>query len=211
MIYVRGCYVDRVEIKSFGRLVEDDATTMLIALRDIKMSRGGYCDAQYEINWHVTDRNGPVKNSNGDTVTWCKLQYVDNRWIYCRNNICTRFTRKELKTSILYVRDKNTFVSLDELLSTIISILVGVGIPEQYFFSQKQREFLKNCGALRAMEDRLIDVNNRINMLEERIEKDSQTERDDETNQNLYLMRQNLENALFDRDNAERFLAAINI
>lgn len=211
MIYVRGCYVDRVEIKSFGRLVEDDATLMLIALRDIKMSRGGYCDATYEIDWHVTDRNGPVKDSNGDTVAWCKLQYVGNQWIYCHNNICMRFTRKELKTSILYVRDEDTFVSLDELLSTIISILVGVGIPEQYFFSQKQREFLKNCGARRAMEDRLIDVNARINLLEQRIEQDSQTERDDETNQNLCLMRRSLENALFDRDNAERFLAAINI
>ena len=61
------------------------------------------------------------------------------------------------------------------------------------------------------MEDRLIDVNNRINMFEERIEQDSQTERDDEANQNLCLMRRSLENALFDRDNAERFLAAINI
>lgn len=211
MIYVRGCYVDRVEIKSFGRLIEDDTTRMLIALRDIKKSRVGYCDTQYEINWHVTDRNGPVKDSNGDTVAWCKLQYVDNQWIYCHNNICMRFTRKELKTSILYRRDEDTFVSLDELLSTIISILVGVGIPEQYFFSQKQREFLKNCGARRAMEGWLIDVNTRINMLEQYIEQYSQTERDDETNQNLYLMRRSLENALFDRDNAERFLAAINI
>lgn len=211
MIYVRGCYVELVEIKSFGRLVEDDATTMLIALRDIKMSRGRHCDAQYEINWRVTDRNGPVKDSNGERVEWCKLQYVDNRWIYCHNNVCMQFTRAELKTSILYVRDGDTFVSLDELLSTIISILVGVGIPEQYFFSQKQREFLKNCGARRAMEDRLIDVNNRINMLEERIEQDSQIERDDEANYSLDLMRRSLENALFDRDNAERFLAAINI
>ena len=211
MIYVRGCYVDRAEIKSFGRLVEDDVTIMLIAIRDIKRSKVGHCDVQYEINWHVTDRNGPVKDSNGERVEWCKLQYVDNRWIYCHNNICMQFTRGELKTSILYVRDENTFVSLDELLSTIISILVGIGLPEQYFFSQKQREFLRNCGARRAMEDRLIDVNARIDMLEQRIEQDSQTERDDGTNQNLYLMRQSLENALFDRDNAERFLAAINI
>ena len=211
MIYVRGRYVDRVEIKSFGRLVESDATLMLIALRDIKKSRGGYCDAQYEIDWHVTDRNGPVKDSKGAAVTWCKLQYVDNRWIYCYNNICMQFTRAELKTSILYVRDENTFVSLDELLSTIISILVEVGIPKQYVFSRKQREFLKNCGARRAMENRLIDISDRIDMLEQRIEQDSQTERDDETNQNLYLMRRSLENALFDRDNAERFLAAINI
>lgn len=211
MIYVRGCYVDRVEIKSFGRLVEDDVTLMLIALSDIKMSSRGYCDVQYEINWHVTNRNGPVKDSNGDTVAWCKLQYVDNRWIYCHNNICMQFSRDELKTSILYVRDGEVFVSLDELLSTIISILVGVGIPEQYFFSQKQREFLKNCGARRAMENRLIDLHDRINMLEERIEQDSQDERDDETNQNLILLRRSLENALFDRDNAERFLAAINI
>lgn len=211
MIYVRGCYVDRVEIKSFGRLTEDDATMMLIALRDIKMSRLSHCDAQYEIDWHVTDRNGSVKDSNGDPVAWCHLQYVGNRWIYCHNNICMRFTRRELKTSILYVRDGDVFVSLDELLSTIISILVGVGIPEQYFFSQKQREFLKNCGARRAMEDRLIDLHKRINALEERIELDSQTERDDETNRSLDLMRQTLENALFDKDNAERFLAAINI
>lgn len=211
MIYVRGCYIDRVEIKSFGKLVEDDATTMLIALRDIKRSRRSHTNVQYEINWHVTDRNGPVKDSNGDTVAWCKLQYVGNRWIYCHNNICMQFTRPELKTSILYVRDGDVFVSLDELLSTIISILVGVGIPEQYFFSQKQREFLKNCGARRAMEDRLIDINRRINILEERIEQDSQTERDDETNLSLNLMRGSLENALFDRDNAERFLAAINI
>lgn len=211
MIYVRGCYVDRVEIKSFGRNIEEDVTLMLIALRDIKMSRGGYCDAQYEIDWHVTDRNGPVKDNNGDTVAWCKLQYVGNQWIYCHNNICMRFTRKELKTSILYVRDEDAFVSLDELLSTIISILVGIGIPEQYFFSKKQREFLKNCGARRAMEDRLIDVSARIDMLEQRIEQDSQNERDDEVNYSLDLMRRSLENALFDRDNTERFLAAINI
>ena len=211
MIYIRGCYVDRVEIKASGRNIEDDVTLMLVALRDIKKSRKSYCDAQYEINWHVTDRNGRVKDSNGDTVEWCKLQYIDNRWVYCHNNICLRFTRGELKKSILYMRGEDTFVSLDNLLDTIISILVGVGIPEQYFFSQKQREFLKNCGARRAMEDRLIDINSRIDMLEERIEQDSQAERDDETNQNLYLMGRSLENALFDRDNTERFLAAINI
>lgn len=211
MIYVRGCYVDRVEIKSFNRNIEEDVTLMLIALRDIKRSMGSFCDVQYEINWHVTDRNGPVKDSNGDTVAWCTLQYVDNRWIYCHNNICMQFTRSELKTSILYVRNEDMLVSLDELLGTIISILVGVGIPEQYFFSQKQREFLNNCGARRAMEGRLLDLHNRINMLEERIERDSQNERDDETNQSLDLMQRNLENALFDRDNAERFLAAINI
>lgn len=184
---------------------------MLGALRDIKKSKECYCDVQYEINWHVTDRNGPVKDSNGDTVAWCKLQYVDNRWIYCHNNICMQLSRDELKTSILYMKDDEMFVSLDGLLNTIISILVRVGIPEQYLFSRKQREFLKNCGARRAMEDRLIDVSARINMLENRIEKDSQVERDDEANYSLDLMRRNLENALFDRDNAERFLAAINI
>lgn len=211
MIYSRMCYVDRVEIKSFGRNIEEDATLMLIALRDIKKSRECHCDTQYEINWHVTDRNSSVKDSNGNPVGWCKLQYVDDRWIYCHNNICMQFTRDELKTSILYVRYGDTFVSLHELLSTIISILVRVGIPEQYLFSYKQREFLKNCGARRAMEDRLIDVCARIDMLENRIEQDSQVERDDETNRSIDLMRRNLENALFDRDNAERFLAAINI
>ena len=211
MIYSRASHIDRVEITSFNRNIEEDATLMLIVLRDIKMSMKAYCSAQYEINWRVRDQNPTVTDSNGRRIEWCKLQYVDDRWIYCHNNVCMQFTRDELKTSILYVMDDVVFVSLDKLLGTIISILIGVGIPEQYLFSQKQREFLKNCGACRAMEDRLIDINNRINMLEERIEKDSQTERDDEANQNLYLMRRNLENALFDRDNAERFLAAINI
>lgn len=211
MIYYRRHYVDRVEIKSFGRNIEEDATLMLIALRDIKKSMVDHCDAQYEISWHVTDLNGPVTDSNGELITWCKLRYDNDRWIYCHNNICMQFFRGELKTSILYARDDDWFVSIDELLSTIISILIKVGIPEQYLFSQKQREFLNNCGARRAMEDRLIDVNDRINMLEQRIEQDSQTERDDETNQNLDLMRRSFENALFDRDNTERFLAAINI
>lgn len=211
MIYSHVGHIDQVEIKSFERNIEEDVTMMLIALRDIKKSRESYCNVQYEINWHVTGMLGSVKDSNGEPVEWCKLQYFDNRWTYCHNNICMRFTRKELKTSILYVRGDDVFVSLDDLLSTIISILISVGIPEQYLFSRKQREFLKNCGACRAMEDRLIDVYDRINMLETRIEQDSQTERDDELNYDLALTRQNLENALFERDNAERFLAAINI
>ena len=209
MIFSRASYIDRVEIESFGRNIEEDATLMLVALRDIKMSMKGYCATQYEIKWRVKDHS--VIDSNGDRVEWCKLQYVDNRWIYCHNDICIRFTRNELKTSILYVRDVDVFVSLDNLLNTIISILVGVGIPEQYLFSQKQKEFLINSGARRAMEERLIDISARVNMLNERIERDKQLERDDETNQNLHLMRRNLESALFDKDNAERFLAAINV
>ena len=211
MIYSRASYIDRVEIESFGRNIEEDATLMLIALRDIKMSMKGDCATRYEINWHVRDRTQPVTDSNGDRVEWCKLQYADDRWVYCHNDICMRFTQDEVKTSILYVRDGDEFVSLEKLLNTIISILVSIGIPEQYLFSQKQKEFLNNCGARRAMEERLIDVNSRIDMLEARIEQDSRTERDDETNQNLDLMRRSLENAMFDRDNAERFLAAINI
>lgn len=211
MIYSRKSYVDRVEIKSFGRNVEEDVTLMLIALRDIKMSKKNYCDTQYEINWHVTDRYCSVKDSNGEAVKWCKLQYVDNRWIYCHNNVCMMFSRDELKTSILYVKNDKLLVSLDDLLDTIISILFCVGIPEQYLFSRKQKEFLKNCGARRLMEEKLIDVGARIDMLENRIEKDCQIERDDESNQSLDLMRRSLENALFERDNAERFLAAINI
>ena len=111
----------------------------------------------------------------------------------------------------MYVRGGDRFVSIDNLLNTIISILIAVGIPEQYLFSQKQKEFLVNCGARRAMEVRLIEINDRVRTLEKRIERDSQQERDDETNQNLYLMRRSLESALFDQDNAERFLAAINI
>lgn len=211
MIYSRGCYVDRVEIKSFGRNIEEDATLMLVALHDIKKSMECHCDTQYEINWHVSDRARPVTDSNGDRVKWCKLQYVDNRWIYCHNNVCMQFSREELKTSILYVRDGDMFVFLDELLKTITSILVSVGIPEQYLFSRKQREFLKHCGASRAMEEKIIELNLRINTLEERIERDSQTERDDELNRDLNLMRSTLEHALFERDDAERFLAAINI
>lgn len=211
MIYSRASYVDRVEIKSFGRNIEEDATLMLIALRDIKQSMAGYCTTQYEINWHIRDRAQPVTDSNGDRVGWCKLRYADDRWVYCHNDICVRFTRNELKTSILYTRNGDIFVSLDSLLRTIISILVVIGIPEQYLFSRKQKEFLINCGARRAMEEKLLDINNRVNRLNERIERDSQNERDDETNQNLYLMRRNLESALFDKDNAERFLAAINV
>lgn len=211
MIYSRASYIDRVEITSFGQNVEDDATWALNALRDIKMSVNGYCATQYEINWHVRDRAQPVVDGNGDRVEWCKLQYADDRWIYCHNDICVRFTRDDLKTSILYVRDSNVFVSIENLLKTIISILVAVGIPEQYLFSRKQKEFLINCGARRAMEERLTDVSTRVRMLNDRIERDSQQERDDETNQNLHLMRRSLESALFDKDNAERFLAAINV
>lgn len=211
MIYSRASYIDRVEIKSFGRNIEEDATLMLVALRDIKMSMKGYCATQYEINWRVRDQAQPILDSNGDRVEWCKLQYIDDRWIYCHNDICVRFTRDELKTSILYVKCGDVFVSLEQLLNTIISILVGIGIPEQYLFSQKQKEFLINCGARRAMEERLTDISARVNMLNNRIERDSQQERDDETNQNLHLMRRSLESALFDKDNAERFLAAINV
>lgn len=211
MIYSRASYIDRVEIKSFGRNIEEDATLMLIALRDIKESMKGYCATQYEINWHVRDRDRPVTDSNGDRVEWCKLQYVDNRWVYCHNDICLRFTRNDLKTSILYVKDGDIFVSIERLLNTIISILVAVGIPEQYLFSRKQKEFLINCGARRVMEERLIEINTRVDRLNERIERDCQQERDDESNQSLCLMRRNLESALFDKDNAERFLAAINI
>lgn len=211
MIYSRASYIDRVEIKSFGRNIEEDATLMLIALRDIKKSIAGYCATQYEIKWHVRDQKHPVTDSNGDRVEWCKLQYVDDRWIYCHNNICTRFTRNELETSILYVRDVDGFVSIDRLLHTIISILVGIGIPEQYVFSQKQKEFLNYCGARRAMEEKLVELETRVRMLNDRIEQDSEQERDDETNQNLCLMQRSLESALYDQDNAKRFLAAINL
>lgn len=210
MIYSRASYIDRVEITSFGRNIEEDATFMLIALRDIKASVKGYCATQYEINWHIRDQKHSVTDSNGDRVEWCKLQYVDDRWIYCHNDICMRFSRNELNTSILYVRDGDKLVSIEKLLNTIISILVGVGIPEQYLFSRKQKEFLINCGARRVMEERLIEIDERVRLLNDRIEWDSQHERDDETNQNLYLMRRNLESALFDKDNTERFLAAIN-
>lgn len=211
MIYSRASYIDRVEIESFGRNIEEDATLMLIFLRDIKKSIAGYCATQYEINWHVRDQAQPLVDSNGDRVEWCKLQYVDDRWVYCHNNICVRFTRNELKTSILYIKDGDVFVSLEKLLNTIISILVGVGIPERYLFSRQQKEFLNNCGVRRAMEEKLVEINNRVHMLNERIERDSQQERDDEANQNLHLMRRSLESALFDQDNAERFLAAINV
>lgn len=211
MIYSRASYVDRVEITSFNRNIEDDVTLMLIALRDIKQSMTKYCATQYEINWHIRPQANRVIDSNGDRVEWCKLQYVDDRWVYCHNDICMRFTRNEIKTSILYTRNGDELVSIDSLLNTIISILVTVGIPEQYLFSRKQREFLINCGARRAMEERLTDISARVNMLNERIERDTQQERDDETNQNLYLMRRHLELARFDKDNAERFLAAINV
>lgn len=211
MIYSRASYIDRVEIKSFGRNIEDDATLMLVTLRDIKTSMKGYCAAQYEINWHIRDQERSVTDSNGDRVGWCKLQYADDRWVYCHNDICVRFTRNEIKTSILYTRNGDEFVSIDRLLRTIISILVSIGIPEQYLFSRKQKEFLINCGARRAMEERLIDINTRVNMLNDRIERDNQQERDDETNQNLHIMRRGLESALFDKDNTERFLAAINV
>lgn len=211
MIYSRASYIDRVEIKSFNQNIEEDTTLMLIALRDIKMSIKGYCDTQYEINWHVRDRVRPVTDNNGDRVEWCKLQYIDDRWVFCHNNVCMRFTRDELKTSILYTRGGDIFVSIDSLLNTIISILVAIGIPEQYLFSPKQKEFLINCGARRAMEERLTDIIARVNMLNDRIERDNQYERDDETNKTLCLMRQSLESALYDKDNTERFLAAVNV
>ena len=211
MIYSRASYIDRVEIMSFGRNIEEDATLMLVALRDIKNSITGYCSTQYDIHWHVRDRARPVTDSNGNCVEWCELQYADNRWIYWHNDVRARFTRDELKTSILYVRNGDEFVSIDKLLKTIISILVAVGIPEQYLFSQKQKEFLINCGAKRAMEEALIEINTRVNVLNDRIERDSQYERDDETNRNLDFMRRSLESALFDKDNAERFLAAVNL
>lgn len=211
MIYSRASHIDRVEITSFNRNVEEDATLMLVVLRDIKESIRGYCATDYEINWRVRDQNPPVTDSNGDRVEWCKLQYVDDRWIYCHNNICMQFTRNELKTSILYVKDGDVFVSIEKLLNTIISILVAVGIPEQYLFSRKQKEFLKNCGAQRAMAEQLIEIDARVKMLNDRIEQDSQQERNDEANQNLHLMRRSLESALFDKDNAERFLAAVNV
>jgi len=211
MIYSRASYIDRVEIKSFNRNIEEDATLMLIALSDIKKSMTGYCATNYDIHWHIRDRVQPVTDSNGDRVEWCRLQYVDDRWIYCHNDVCMQFTRDELKTSILYVRDGDVFVSIETLLNTIISILVAVGIPEQYLFSRKQKEFLINCGARRAMEERLTDINDRVRRLNDRIERDNQLERDDETNQNLHLMRRSLEFAMFDKDNAERFLAAINV
>lgn len=211
MIYSRGSYVDRVEIKSFNRNIEEDVTLMLIALRDIKQSMAGYCATQYEINWHVRDRAQPVTDSNGDRIGWCKLQYADDRWIYCHNNICMRFTRDELKTSVLYVRRGDEFVSVNSVLKTIVSILVSIGIPEQYLFSRKQKEFLNNCGARRAMEEKLTEIHTRVHMLKERIEQDSQYELDDEANQSLDLMQRSLESALFDQDDAERFLAAINI
>lgn len=211
MIYSRASHIDRTEITSFGRNIEDDATLMLIALRDIKMSVKNYCTAQYEINWHVRDKAQPVFDSNCDRVEWCKLQYVDDRWIYCHNDIRMRFTRDELRTSILYAMDGDVFVSLEKLLKTIISILISVGIPEQYLFSQKQKEFLNICGARRAMEEKLTDIGDRVRLLNERIERDVQQERDDESNRNLDLMRRSLESALYDKDNAERFLAAINV
>ena len=211
MIYSRASHIDRVEIKSFNRNIEDDATLMLIALSDIKASVKRYCATNYEINWRVRDQTQPVIDSNGDRVEWCKLQYADDQWIYCHNDTCIRFTRNELKTSILYVKDGDVFVSLEKLLKTIISILVGVGIPEQYLFSRKQKEFLINCGARRAMEEKLTELDDRVRLLNERVGRDVQQERDDETNRNLDLMRRSLESALYDKDNAERFLAAISV
>lgn len=211
MIYSRASYVDRVEIKTFDRNIEEDVTLMLIALREIKQSMAGHCATQYEINWHIRDQAQPVTDSNGDCVGWCKLQYVDNRWIYCHNNICMRFTRDELKTSILYIRKGEELVSIERLLKTIISILFAIGIPEQYLFSRKQKEFLNNCGTRKAMEEKLTEANTRVHMLKERIERDSQYERDDETNQSLDLMRRSLESARFDQDNIKRFLAAIMV
>lgn len=211
MIYSRASYIDRVEITSFGRNIEEDATLMLVALRDIKQSLRGYCATQYEINCHIRDRGQQVTDSNGGRIRWCKLRYADDQWIYCCNNVCLRFTRSEVNTSILYTRNGDEFVSINSLLNTIISILVSVGIPEQYLFSQKQREFLINCGARRAMEERLTDISARVSLLNDRIERDSLYERDDETNKNLYLMRESLETALYDKDNTERFLAAINV
>lgn len=211
MIYYRNGLVDRVEITSFGRSIEEDATLMLIALRDIEKSMEGDCATQYEINWHVNNQTHQTVDSNGDRVEWCALKYTDGRWIYCHNNVCMQFTRDELTTSILYTMDDNVFVYLEGLLCTITSILVEVGIPEQYLFSRKQKEFLNNCGARRAMEERLIELNARVDMLHERVEQDCQYEQDSETNQDLCLMRESLETALYDRDNAGRFLAAINI
>lgn len=211
MIYYRNGLVDRVEIKSFGRNIEDDAILMLIALRNIKKSMEGDWDAQYDINWRVNVQAHQAVDSNGDRVEWCELKYADDRWIYCHNNICMQFTRDELKTSILYVMDDNVFVHLDGLLATIISILVEVGIPEQYLFSRKQKEFLINSGVQRAMNEKLIDICDRVRILHERIERDSQQERDNETNHNLYIMRETLKSALFERDNAKRVLAAINV
>lgn len=211
MIYYRNGHVDRVEITSFNQNIENDVTLMLIALRDIKKSMEGHYDTQYDINWRVNTRAHQTIDSNGDRVEWCELKYADDRWIYCHNNVCMQFTRDELKSTILYVMDDNVFVYLDGLLATIISILVEVGIPEQYLFSRKQKEFLINSGVRRAMEEKLINVGDRIRILYERIERDSQQERDNETNHNLYLMRENLESALFERDNAERLLAAINV
>lgn len=211
MIYSRTHCIDRAEIKLFDQNIEEDATLMLIALRDIRNSMKGHLDESYEIKWRVNPREHKVTDSHGDRVEWCKLRYTDDRWIYCHNNVCMQFTRDELKTSVLYVMDGNVFVYLDGLLETIISVLVDVGIPEQYLFSRKQREFLINCGVRRAMEEKLIDIGARIRRLYERIERDSQYERDDETNQNLCLTRRNIESMLFEKDNAERLLAAINI
>lgn len=211
MIYSRAGYVDRVEIKSFDRNIEEDVMLMLIALRDIKNSMVNDHATQYEINWHIRDQAQPVTDSNGDRVEWCKLQYIDDRWIYCHNGICMQFTRDELKTSILYIRNGDELVSIERLLKTIVSILFAVGIPEQYLFSRKQKEFLNNCGARKAMEEKLTEANTRVHMLKERIERDSQYERDDETNRSLDLMRRSLESALFDHDNIKRFLAAITV
>ena len=211
MIYYRNGLIDRVEIASFGRNIEEDVTLMLIALRDIEKSMEWHCDTQYDIKWRVNNQAHQAVDNNGDRVEWCELKYTDDRWIYCHNNVCMQFTRDELTTSILYVMDDNVFVYLDGLLATIISILVEVGIPEQYLFSRKQKEFLINSGVRRAMEEKLIDIGDRVCVLNERIERDCQLERDDETNQNLYFMRENLESMLFERDNVERLLAAINI
>ena len=61
------------------------------------------------------------------------------------------------------------------------------------------------------MEERLTEIDTRVHLLSKRVERDAQQERDDETNRNLDLTRRSLESALYDKDNAERFLAAINV
>ncbi len=55
MIYSRAGYVDRAD-HVFWSNIEEDATLMLIAIRDIKMSMAQYTATQYEINWHIRDQ-----------------------------------------------------------------------------------------------------------------------------------------------------------